>query len=341
MCLDGHRSNDDAPYLFASEDYGQTWRSLNANLPRETTKVLVEDIVNPDVLYCGTEFGCYVTVNRGKDWTRLNSNLPTVAVHHLAQHPKNGDIVAATHGRSLWVVDATTIRQMKPETLAASSHLYKPNTAYAWRSEPSRGVSGARNFVGQNPPAAAQLYYSLGSTATDVSLKIQTLDGQQVRDLRVTDKGAGLHRVSWDLRRDPPQSGRAVPPAQRPETPEPRGAQATESATDPAAAEPGSSQPGRRGGGGPGTQGPPTEFAGGGSGGGGFAGGGGFGGGRGGGRFGRVEPGTYVVVLTVDGQESRQHVTIASDPDFPEFIAEEDEEDAGNDEENVLAPIVR
>lgn len=333
LCLDGHRSDNDAPYLFASEDYGRTWRPIAAGLPAGSTRVLREDIVKRDMLYCGTEFAAYVSLDRGGDWTRLNGNLPTVAVHEFAQHPKTGEIIAATHGRSLWVADVTPLRQLTPESLAAPSYLYKPAPATIWRAEPSRGVSGARHFIGQSPSANAAIYYSLAAEAKDVALKVTTLDGQVVRTLTARGTSPGLHRVAWDLRRDPPQRGRGGTPGAQPdpardaapprptrrapaeqeiETPDPA-PPAASPANDPRPSPPGSPAaaraepaPGTGPGGGP-IQGPP----------------GGFGGGRFGGQ--RVEPGTYVILLTVDGREHRQSITVNADPDFPEFLAEEEE----------------
>src|SRR5262249_12516503 len=109
VAFDAHRSNDDNPYVFVTEDFGATWKSLKANLPTGPTRVCREDIANPNLLYLGTEFGCYASVNRGQAWTRINGEkgLPTVAVHEFAQPTTANDLVVATHGRSLWVLDVT------------------------------------------------------------------------------------------------------------------------------------------------------------------------------------------------------------------------------------------
>jgi photosystem II stability/assembly factor-like uncharacterized protein len=213
IAFDGHRSDDDAPYIFISEDFGRTWMSITSNLPQfGSVRTIREDITRPDVLYVGTEFACFVSINRGQDWTRLNNNLPTVAVHEFAQHPSNGEIVAGTHGRSLWVLDATTLRQITPEIVQASSHLFRPNTAHIWRGEPARGISGARHFRAEGPPTSAHIFYSLGKTAAEIELSIVEVDGTPVRSLAVTAKEPGLHRIAWDLRQDPPtdREGRPV-----------------------------------------------------------------------------------------------------------------------------------
>jgi hypothetical protein len=152
-------------------------------------------------------------------WSKLNNNLPTVAVHELAQHPSSGDMVAATHGRSLWVLDVTPLRQMKAETLKAQATLYRPATAMRWHREPTRGTpygAGNHRFVGQNPPSGAQIYYSLAKKADKVQVKIVDYAGKTVRELPVKKEQttSGLHQLTWDLARSTNQRrGRAANPA--------------------------------------------------------------------------------------------------------------------------------
>jgi photosystem II stability/assembly factor-like uncharacterized protein len=204
VVFDAHRSDDEEPYVYVTEDFGQTWKSLRANLPTGPTRVLREDVDNSSLLYLGTEFACWVSVDRGRYWTKLNNNLPTVAVHEIAVHPTAGEIVAATHGRSLWVLDVTPLRQMTPDVLKAKAHLYRPNTAVRWRSEPVRnspyGV-GARRFTGQNPPSGAQIYYSLTKKADKINLKVMDYAGKAIVEYTKPKADPGLHRIDWNLRR--------------------------------------------------------------------------------------------------------------------------------------------
>src|SRR5258708_15720268 len=126
------------------------WRPLKANLPTGSTRVLREDIENEKLLYLGTEFAAWASIDRGGSWTKINGNLPTVAVMEFAQHPTAGEIVAATHGRSLWVLDVTALRQMTADTVKAKSFLYRPNDVIRWRSEPYHGTlygAGSRRYV--------------------------------------------------------------------------------------------------------------------------------------------------------------------------------------------------
>ncbi len=125
-----------------------------------------------------------------------------MAVHEFALHPTAGEIVAATHGRSLWVLDVTPLRQMTAAALKAPATLYRPKAAVRWHSEPGRGSmygTGSRKFVGQNPPGGAQIYYSLTKKADKVSLKVMDFAGKLVRELPAKAE-PGLHRVTWDLR---------------------------------------------------------------------------------------------------------------------------------------------
>jgi photosystem II stability/assembly factor-like uncharacterized protein len=203
VVFDGHRSDDDEPYVFVTEDFGQTWKSLRSNLPAGSTRVCREDPINSNLLYLGTEFGALVSLNRGQSWTRINNNLPTVAIHEFALHPTAGELVAATHGRSLWVLDVTALRQMSEQTLQAEVTLYRPNTIIRWRSEPGHGSlygHGSRRFIGQNPPPGAQIYYSLGKKANKATVKILDYAGATVKEFG-TPTDAGLHRISWDMTR--------------------------------------------------------------------------------------------------------------------------------------------
>jgi photosystem II stability/assembly factor-like uncharacterized protein len=203
-CFDAHRSNDDKPYVYVSENFGDTWKCLNANLPElGSTRCLREDIQNQNLLLCGTEFAAFASINRGGSWTKINNNLPTVAVHEFAFHPTAGEVVAATHGRSLWVLDVAPLRQMSEELMRAAAHLYQPTTAVRWRMEPGRESpysQSARKFVGTNPPFGATVYYSLGKPAQKVGLKVVDYAGQTVRELK-TETKPGLHKVVWDLSR--------------------------------------------------------------------------------------------------------------------------------------------
>ncbi len=216
VTFDGHRSDDDQPWVFMSEDEGDTWENLGTSLPRGSARVVREDPRNEDVLWLGTEFGAWVSIDRGKSWTRFDGEFPTVAVHEFAFHPTLNEAVLATHGRSLWVLDVSPIRQMTEEVRKKDVWLFAPDPVARSRRGPERGESGTRRFVGENPSSDASIYYLLRSKAKEVKLSILEASGELVRELEEPQVGAGLHRMSWDLRRagragERNSRGRSVP----------------------------------------------------------------------------------------------------------------------------------
>lgn len=197
VVLDGHRSDDDNPYVFVSEDYGTTFTPLHQGLPWGTSRCLREDPANENLLYLGTEIGFWVSIDRGQTWAKFNQSLPTVAIHDIALHPANGEIVLATHGRSLWAGDVTGLRAVNSDNMQKSAVFYKPQEVTRWRSEPRRGRTN-RRYVGQNPSRGAQLWYSLPKAVEKASVRVENIAGQLISELPAS-KDAGLHRVNWNL----------------------------------------------------------------------------------------------------------------------------------------------
>lgn len=214
VAIDAHRSDDDKPYLFVTEDYGQTWKPLHAGLPSfGSARVLREDITNPNILYCGTEFAIFVSLDRGSRWYKLNSNLPTVAIHEVAQPSTASEIVVATHGRSIWVLDVATLRQLAEPasaTAPAAAHkafqepatLFAPPNVVRWKLEIGR-ISpysrDVRKFVGENPVRGVIFDYLLTKPAKNINLKVTDATGNTLREFRNLSSEAGFHRVPWNL----------------------------------------------------------------------------------------------------------------------------------------------
>lgn len=197
VVLDGHRSDDDNPYVFVSEDFGASFLPLHKGLPWGTTRCLREDIGNEDLLYLGTEIGFYVSVDRGQSWSKFNQNVPVVAIHDVAIHPTNGEIVLATHGRSLWACDVTALRSLKLDKLTKAPVFYPSQDVVRWRTQPSRGRTN-RRYVGQNPARGAVFWYSLPEKAKSVQVKITDIQGETVNTLTGSVE-MGLQRLDWNL----------------------------------------------------------------------------------------------------------------------------------------------
>jgi photosystem II stability/assembly factor-like uncharacterized protein len=320
VAFDAHRSDDDEPYVFVTEDYGQSWKSIRSNLPIGSTRVCREDIQNQNLLYVGTEFGAWVSANRGGSWTKLNNNLPTVAVHEFAQHPTAGEMVAATHGRSLWVLDVTPLRQMTNDALKAKIHLYQPNTVVRWHMEQGRDGwfnESERRFAGQNPPRGAQLYYSLNQKADKVALKVLDYAGKTVAEFPGAATSQGLHRIAWNLTTGVQRTGAATggpggrrgagSAAQGPPTGQrQRGAVAQRPGATAATQRPSSAEATE--------QEPAAEIMS-------FF----------GGAIPQISPGIYRLVLTVDGTEFSQPLHVEPDPTYSGPIVTVEEEDGNLD----------
>ena len=208
VAIDGHRSDDLKPYLYVTRDYGQTWTSIAAGLPESgNIQVVTEDPRNKDLLYVGTEFGLFLSYDGGKSWKKFMNNLPTVRVDHIMVHPRDNDLIVATHGRSVWIVDdISALQQMTPQVRDAAAHLFDVRPAVAWLNDRQKGqqVTGQRNFVGENPQRGAAIHYYLKSGGGNVKLTISDFNGRQIRTLNATSK-QGLNRVMWNLNPDPPQ----------------------------------------------------------------------------------------------------------------------------------------
>jgi hypothetical protein len=331
VAFDGHRQDDDNPLIYLTEDFGKTWTSLRANLPWGSTRCLREDIQNRDLLFVGTEFAAWVSIDRGHYWTKLNNNLPTVAVHDFAIHPTAGEIAAATHGRSLWVLNITPLRQITTEIAKAKAHLYEPTAATRWITEPRRGGTN-RRFVGETPPAGAQIYYSLTKRADKISLSIVDYAGKTVRELRASGE-PGLHRITWDLgmaSARPPRGGAVAQAGNEGREPG-EGARASSRQRQAGGAQAGGGQtaPGQ-----PAAGQATEERPGGGRGASGR--GGGFGRGGFGGR--PVAPGTYRIILAVDGGQFTQPLRVEADPAAPHNLIAADEPDAESDDSDPDSP---
>ena len=110
VTLTGYREDDFASYVYRSTDYGRTWVSITSNLPSESVNVIAEDPLNANILFIGTDLGCYVSIDDGKRWESLCHTLPTTPVHDLFVHPRDPVLVIGTHGRSVFTLDVRKIR---------------------------------------------------------------------------------------------------------------------------------------------------------------------------------------------------------------------------------------
>jgi photosystem II stability/assembly factor-like uncharacterized protein len=201
--FDGHRSDDFKPYVYVSTDFGETWRSIANNLPMGSVYVIKEDPKNQELLYAGTEFGLFVSLDRGARWTRWKG-MPTVAIYDLVVHPRDNDLILGTHGRSFIVLDdISPLQQMNAAVLSAPSHVFNIGPAVQFNPNENGWFLGGRSFRAPNRASGAFINYHLRAAAKeDVAIAISDAAGTVVRRL-TGPKTPGLHRVVWDLRAEP------------------------------------------------------------------------------------------------------------------------------------------
>jgi hypothetical protein len=204
--FDRHMLDDMRPHLFKTTDGGKSWTSIVAGLPANAfIWVLREDLKNPNVLYLGTEVGAFISLDAGSHWSRFNlKNLPNVAVRDIFLQPERNDILLATHGRGLWILDdATPIQQL------ANAHapaLFPVRSALRYSVRATRAGGGDTEFAAANPPYGAILDYFLPAAADDIRFEVFDSAGKSVRTIPVpaNQRDAGLHRIVWDLHAAPP-----------------------------------------------------------------------------------------------------------------------------------------
>jgi hypothetical protein len=207
--FNNHREDDDAPYVYASADRGQTWRSISSDLPKgQAVNCITEDIRNPNVLYVGTEFGLFISLDKGGHWARLKANLPTVPIDEITIQSRDNDMILATHGRGIWILDDLTPLQRAAEAMAAAAYLFETRQAMAYNVFQFRtdfGGPGDRRFWGANPTFGAGIAYYLRQSPATATLAIRDGAGAPIRNISIAKGEAtpGLHRVYWDLRHEP------------------------------------------------------------------------------------------------------------------------------------------
>ena len=216
VAVDGHRSDVFEPILLETTDAGRSWKSIVGDLPPSAPpEVIREDPRNPAVLYVGTEQAAYVTIDGGAHWVKLNGkSLPTVAVDDLAIQPREHDLVAGTHGRSIYVLDdVSPLSQLTPDIVQAPFHVFEPLPARPRYRLGYGGLWSDRMFIASNPPMGATLSYWIRDyTGDEVTISITRAadvgDAPArkvvVRKLTGTSR-PGLNRVVWDLQAEKAQ----------------------------------------------------------------------------------------------------------------------------------------
>jgi len=213
VVMDDHRRGNWTPFVFRTENYGRDWENVVADKGiRGFVHTLEEDPLSPNLLFLGTEFGLYVSLDRGNSWFPWTHGIPRVPIRSMTIHPRDHDLVVGTHGRAIYILD--DIRPLRavaqnPALLERPVYLFDAPPAYLRPTAASDGYHFPADamFRGEPRPAGALLTYWVGSAVEGDSAEIRILDeqGVEIRTLR-GPAAAGMNRVAWDLREDAPDT---------------------------------------------------------------------------------------------------------------------------------------
>ncbi|MBZ5496473.1 MAG: hypothetical protein LAP85_08720 [Acidobacteriia bacterium] len=204
----GLRNDDFRPFIYKTSDFGQTWTSVVGNLPNKSVNVVIEDPKNPNLLFAGVDFGLYVTIDGGKTWTEMKG-FPTQPVHDLEIHPRENELILATHGRGFFIADISPFQELDAQVLGQDLYLFdvKPRVKWVTRTNP---VSASINFRAPGQPNGMVInYYQKAPVSGEVT--IQVLQGSRVVSETKGPNAAGLNQVMWNMRST---ETTLVPPAQ-------------------------------------------------------------------------------------------------------------------------------
>jgi len=212
--LDQHMSGDMTPHVFKTTDYGKTWKSIVADDSgvRGWAHVIKEDIVSPNLLFLGTEFGLFISNDGGERWAQYKgSNFPAVAVDDLLVHPTTSDLILATHGRGIWIIDdISPFRALTPEIMQEEAGFLPIPAGTQWMETFGGWSEGANSFDGPSRSTEATIPYYQRSRHIFGDLKIEVFDSQnKLVDTIASSKHRGVNRTSWSMHLKAPK----IPPA--------------------------------------------------------------------------------------------------------------------------------
>ena len=202
VTIDGHRSDDFGTHVFVSDDRGATFYSMADTLPGNAVcHSFAEDPRNDQLLFLGTEHGVWTSLDRGYNWLSLANGMPNVSVRELVIQDRDSDLVAATHGRGVFVLDIEGLRQLQERTIDRDAWLAKTQPAYLWQMR-SRGFQGDKEFKAANPGYGATVHLWLREPPDDrPKLIIEDVTGEKIAEVR-GEKIRGLQAIRWDARVD-------------------------------------------------------------------------------------------------------------------------------------------
>jgi photosystem II stability/assembly factor-like uncharacterized protein len=206
VTFDHHAMGDMKPYVYRTTDFGKTWTSLVTPGIKGYAHVIRQDRVNPELLFRGTEWGLYVSVDGGKQWGQMSPGLPNVSVRDLAIHPREGDLVIATHGRGVYILDDLAPLRALSASLEQDFAFLPSRDALMMIPGGEQRFDGDAEFQGDSRTEAAFITYYLKKRHLIGDLKVEVWDGDKLITAMPANKRRGINRVAWQMRMKPPRT---------------------------------------------------------------------------------------------------------------------------------------
>lgn len=201
----GFRNDDFRPFVYKTENYGESWQAITRGLPHFPVNVIVEDLKNPNLLFLGTDSGIFVSINGGADWVRLKNNLPSAPVKDLLVHPRENDLVVGTYGRGIFITDISPLQELNEKVLAQDVFLFDIEPRFQWitRAWGNYRLMGDCHLATPNEPNAVAINYYLREKSKDeIRLTVTDPYGRVLGELNGKNE-SGLNTVLWDMRAKP------------------------------------------------------------------------------------------------------------------------------------------
>ncbi len=217
VTFDAHADGNQKTYIYKTTDLGKSWTSIATDQIEGYAHKIKQDIVNPDLLFAGTVFGLYVSIDGGKNWAQYAGSIPKCEVRDITVQPERGDLLIATHGRGIIIIDdLTPMRELTSSVMNEDAVILPTRPVYLNGIRLGSGfVPNVGMYIGQNAPEDAQIIYYLKQRAItgDVKVDIYNSEGNLVKTIPGS-KRKGINRVSWNMRLQPPKTAKGVTPDQ-------------------------------------------------------------------------------------------------------------------------------
>lgn len=196
----GYRTHsEDNTYVFVTRDMGETWEDISGGM-MNPARDIDEDPDNPNVLYLGTDYGVFVSIDGGKNWVNMSEDAPDVIIMDMDIQKRERDLALATYGRGFYIIDIYPFKEFKPEVFEKDAYLFDTQRTVKWAMIERRGPSYGEFARAQNPPTEAIFYFFLKKEVKSAKLVIKDLEGNLLQEIR-GKSAAGLQKVRWNLRK--------------------------------------------------------------------------------------------------------------------------------------------